>query len=68
MNDDLHMVGGDPSLYNKDLAPIPMDQRGWGAFQIFNVWNRRAVMVFGLAAIFSVVEGRGSTSPLSFTV
>jgi nucleobase:cation symporter-1, NCS1 family len=31
--------GSDPSLYNEDLAPLPLSKRRWGWFEIFNVWT-----------------------------
>ncbi|MGQ7247360.1 NCS1 family nucleobase:cation symporter-1 [Halomonas sp. V046] len=37
----------DPSLYNKDLAPLPHAKRTWGAFEIFNVWSNDIQSLFG---------------------
>jgi len=52
--DYIHVGGGDPSLYNEDLAPVPHQRRNWGAFEIFNVWNNDIQSLFGytLAALF----------------
>ncbi|WP_417331310.1 NCS1 family nucleobase:cation symporter-1 [Halomonas cupida] len=46
---DLHLDTSrvDPSLYNKDLAPLPHDKRNWGAFEIFNVWSNDIQSLFG---------------------
>ena len=30
--------GGDPRLYNEDLAPVPKDKRTWTGYSIFAMW------------------------------
>ncbi|MFC0268115.1 NCS1 family nucleobase:cation symporter-1 [Kushneria aurantia] len=49
----------DPSLYNEDLAPVKPQQRGWGAFEIFNVWSNDIQSLFGytLAASLFLTYG-----------
>jgi NCS1 family nucleobase:cation symporter-1 len=49
----------DPSLYNKDLAPIEMKNRTWGWFEIFNVWANDVQSLFGytLAASLFIAYG-----------
>lgn len=49
----------DAGLYNEDLAPLPVAQRKWGAFEIFNVWNNDIQSLFGysLAASLFVTYG-----------
>ncbi|RKS05776.1 NCS1 family nucleobase:cation symporter-1 [Nocardiopsis sp. Huas11] len=49
----------DPGLYNDDLAPLPVAKRGWGAFEIFNVWSNDIQSLFGytLAATLFISYG-----------
>ncbi|MGB5557012.1 MAG: NCS1 family nucleobase:cation symporter-1 [Paracoccaceae bacterium] len=49
----------DGSLYNEDLAPLPLEKRKWGAFEIFNVWNNDIQSLFGysLAASLFITYG-----------
>ncbi|HEY4978466.1 MAG TPA: NCS1 family nucleobase:cation symporter-1 [Candidatus Acidoferrum sp.] len=35
----------DPSLYNHDLAPIPLDQRSWGAYNYASLWVAMSVCI-----------------------
>ena len=44
----------DPKLYNEDLAPIPMDKRTWGWFEIFNVWSNDVQSLFGYSLAASL--------------
>ncbi|KFB11120.1 NCS1 family nucleobase:cation symporter-1 [Nitratireductor basaltis] len=58
-NNDFNITGGDPSLYNEDLAPLPLSERKWGSFEIFNVWSNDIQSLFGytLAATLFVTSG-----------
>lgn len=49
----------DGALYNADLAPLPVEKRKWGAFEIFNVWNNDIQSLFGysLAASLFITYG-----------
>lgn len=49
----------DSTLYNSDLAPLPPEERKWGAFEIFNVWNNDIQSLFGysLAASLFITYG-----------
>ncbi len=49
----------DGALYNEDLAPLPPEQRKWGWFEIFNVWNNDIQSLFGysLAASLFITYG-----------
>ena len=33
----------DPSLYNPDLAPIPMEKRSWGTYNYASLWVAMSV-------------------------
>ena len=59
MADNLEIKGRDPSLYNEDLAPIPVSKRTWGWFEIFNVWANDVQSLFGytLAASLFLTYG-----------
>ncbi|SHM16650.1 NCS1 family nucleobase:cation symporter-1 [Roseibium suaedae] len=59
MLDKLEIKGRDPSLYNEDLAPIPLSKRTWGWFEIFNVWANDVQSLFGytLAASLFLTYG-----------
>jgi len=48
-----------PSLYNDDLAPLPMKHRRWGWFEIFNVWTNDVQSLAGytLAASLFITAG-----------
>jgi NCS1 family nucleobase:cation symporter-1 len=35
----------DPSLYNKDLAPIPLSQRTWGLYNYASLWVAMSVCI-----------------------
>ena len=35
----------DPSLYNQDLAPIPLDQRTWGVYNYYSLWVGMSVCI-----------------------
>ena len=35
----------DPSLYNKDLAPIPVDKRTWGTYNYASLWVAMSVCI-----------------------
>jgi NCS1 family nucleobase:cation symporter-1 len=38
-------VGYDPSLYNEDLAPIPMERRTWGTYNYASLWVAMSVCI-----------------------
>lgn len=59
MSEDLIIKDQDPSLYNSDLAPIPVEKRTWGWFEIFNVWANDVQSLFGytLAASLFITYG-----------
>ncbi|MBB2925464.1 NCS1 family nucleobase:cation symporter-1 [Cellulomonas cellasea] len=48
-----------PDLHNADLAPLPQDQRRWGAFEFFNVWTNDVQSLAGytLAASLFITAG-----------
>lgn len=58
-HDPLAIVDKDPTLYNEDLAPLPHRKRGWGTFEIFNVWSNDIQSLFGytLAATLFITSG-----------
>ena len=64
--DFIQTSGGDPSLYNEDLAPIPNSQRNWGAFEIFNVWNNDIQSLFGYTLAASLFLTYGLNGWLTF--
>ncbi|WP_299847051.1 NCS1 family nucleobase:cation symporter-1 [uncultured Paracoccus sp.] len=64
--DNLQITGGDPSLYNEDLAPIPPGKRSWGAFEIFNVWNNDIQSLFGYTLAASLFLSYGLNGWLTF--
>lgn len=47
MSENLTVKNPDPSLYNEDLAPIPLEKRRWTSFEIFNVWSNDIQSLFG---------------------
>ncbi|CUK18123.1 Allantoin transport protein [Ruegeria denitrificans] len=49
----------DASLYNEDLAPVPVNERDWGWFELFNVWANDVQSLFGytLAASLFLTYG-----------
>ncbi|MFC6671611.1 NCS1 family nucleobase:cation symporter-1 [Marinobacterium aestuariivivens] len=59
MKENLEIRQIDPSLHNADLAPIPVDKRRWGWFEIFNVWANDVQSLFGytLAASLFITYG-----------
>ena len=64
--DYIHVGGGDPSLYNEDLAPVPHQRRNWGAFEIFNVWNNDIQSLFGYTLAASLFLSYGLNGWLTF--
>ncbi|SNT49336.1 nucleobase:cation symporter-1, NCS1 family [Asanoa hainanensis] len=58
---DALAVGSDPhpSLYNAGLAPLPLEKRRWGWFEIFNVWTNDVQSLAGytLAASLFITAG-----------
>ncbi|MDB6179806.1 NCS1 family nucleobase:cation symporter-1 [Paracoccus fistulariae] len=60
------VTGGDSSLYNEDLAPIPQEKRSWGAFEIFNVWNNDIQSLFGYTLAASLFLSYGLNGWLTF--
>ncbi|MCQ0969981.1 NCS1 family nucleobase:cation symporter-1 [Paracoccus sp. TK19116] len=65
--EDLGGTTGDPSLWNEDLAPIPVERRRWGSFEIFNVWNNDIQSLFGYTLAASLFLGYGLNGWLTFT-
>ena len=39
------MTSHDPSLYNQDLAPIPMERRTWGMYNYASLWVAMSVCI-----------------------
>ena len=35
----------DPTLYNKDLAPVPLEQRTWGIYNYYSLWVGMSVCI-----------------------
>jgi nucleobase:cation symporter-1, NCS1 family len=58
-NSDLEIRNIDPSLYNRDIAPVRHADRRWGWFEIFNVWSNDIQSLFGytLAASLFLTYG-----------
>ncbi|NVK43140.1 MAG: NCS1 family nucleobase:cation symporter-1 [Oceanospirillaceae bacterium] len=59
MGENLKIERIDSSLHNEDLAPIPVEKRTWGWFEIFNVWSNDIQSLFGytLAASLFITYG-----------
>ncbi|WP_020683687.1 NCS1 family nucleobase:cation symporter-1 [Marinobacterium rhizophilum] len=59
MRENLTIKKIDSSLHNEDLAPIPVEKRTWGWFEIFNVWSNDIQSLFGytLAASLFITYG-----------
>lgn len=53
------LVSPDRRLYNEDLAPLPVSQRRWGWFEIFNVWSNdiQSLAGYTLAASLFITAG-----------
>lgn len=49
----------DSALFNSDLAPIPKENRKWGAFEIFNVWTNDVQSLAGYTLAASLFIGAG---------
>ena len=41
----LHSSGFDPSLYNKDLAPVEASRRSWGVYNYASLWVAMSVCI-----------------------
>ncbi|MGO1864354.1 MAG: NCS1 family nucleobase:cation symporter-1 [Corynebacterium sp.] len=52
-------ANSDPALFNSDLAPIPKENRKWGAFEIFNVWTNDVQSLAGYTLAASLFIGAG---------
>jgi NCS1 family nucleobase:cation symporter-1 len=39
------MINRDPSLYNEDLAPIPLEKRTWGTYNYASLWVAMSVCI-----------------------
>jgi NCS1 family nucleobase:cation symporter-1 len=39
------VTGHDPSLFNQDLAPIPLDRRTWGLYNYASLWVAMSVCI-----------------------
>src|ERR1035437_9035626 len=44
-NAGLEVMPHDPTLYNKDLAPIPQEQRSWGLYNYASLWVAMSVCI-----------------------
>jgi NCS1 family nucleobase:cation symporter-1 len=42
---DMSLRDTDPSLYNPDLAPIPMEKRSWGTYNYASLWVAMSVCI-----------------------
>jgi len=42
---DISLRDTDPSLYNPDLAPIPMEKRSWGTYNYASLWVAMSVCI-----------------------
>lgn len=63
---DLEVRNPDPSLYNADLAPVKMENRTWGWFEIFNVWANDIQSLFGYTLAASLFLAYGLNGWLVF--
>ncbi|MBK1667296.1 allantoin permease [Rhodovibrio sodomensis] len=63
---DLEVRQIDPSLYNTDLAPVKMQDRSWGWFEIFNVWANDIQSLFGYTLAASLFLAYGLNGWLVF--
>nr|WP_067287297.1 NCS1 family nucleobase:cation symporter-1 [Marinobacterium profundum] len=59
MRENLTIKKIDSSLYNEDLAPIPVEKRTWGWFEIFNVWSNDIQSLFGYTLAASLFISYG---------
>jgi nucleobase:cation symporter-1, NCS1 family len=41
----MHFADVHPSLYNRDLAPIPIEMRSWGAYNYASLWVAMSVCI-----------------------
>lgn len=48
-----------PGLHNPDLAPVPLEKRTWGWFEIFNVWTNDIQSLAGYTLAASLFIGAG---------
>ncbi|HUL33101.1 MAG TPA: NCS1 family nucleobase:cation symporter-1 [Candidatus Eisenbacteria bacterium] len=42
---ETQLIKVDPSLYNHDLAPIPMERRSWGTYNYASLWVAMSVCI-----------------------
>src|SRR5258708_14956910 len=42
---EMQLTNVDPSLYNRDLAPIPQEQRSWGTYNYASLWVAMSVCI-----------------------
>ena len=42
---EMQLSNVDPSLYNHDLAPIPMEKRSWGTYNYASLWVAMSVCI-----------------------
>ncbi len=53
------LIDRDERLHNEDLAPVPPNERKWGAFAIFNVWTNDVQSLAGYSLAASLFIGAG---------
>ncbi len=42
---EMQLTNVDPSLYNRDLAPIPIEKRSWGTYNYASLWVAMSVCI-----------------------
>src|SRR4029077_10242810 len=42
---EMQLTNVDPSLYNRDLAPIPQEKRSWGTYNYASLWVAMSVCI-----------------------
>jgi len=51
------LMNTDPSLFNKDLAPIPADKRTWGMYNYVSLWVAMSVCIPTYMLASSLIAG-----------
>lgn len=57
---------GDTSLSNDSLAPVPPEDRRWGAFEVFNIWANDIQSLFGYSLVASLFISYGVSGWTAF--
>ncbi len=65
-DNQFRIASRDGALYNEDLAPLAPEERKWGAFEIFNVWNNDIQSLFGYTLAASLFFTYGLNGWLTF--